>query len=74
MKRGDLVQVSFKDHCFESGGVSDLLSCEVVGFIVRINLDSIVVAPWMITGDLDDANNDTYTILLHKGMRIKRLR
>lgn len=74
MKRGDLVHVKFKDHCFTSGGVTPPLHCELVGYITHIDDEAVVVAPWVVSGDLDEGNNDTYTLLRHKGMKITKLK
>lgn len=74
MKVGTLVHIAFKDHCFTKGGATPPLHCEVVGWVTYYDADSIVIAPWIVQRDLTDENNDTYTLLRHKGMKITQLR
>lgn len=68
-----LVIVEFLDHCHTYAGATAPLEFKAVGWIVEETAQHIVIAPW--TGRKEHGENtDTYTLLKHKGMKIKRLR
>lgn len=74
MKIGDLVHITFRDHCFTIGGATPAIKCEVTGFLAHINKLELVVASWVVEGDLEESNNDTYTILRSAIIKTTRLR
>jgi hypothetical protein len=74
MKKGDLVLVDFLDHVSSTSGISELIKCAALGWIVDLNKQRIIISPWVANRSLSDPNNDTYTLMRHKGMKITVLR
>jgi hypothetical protein len=53
MKKGQLYKIKFLDHC---KGHDELLTCEVVGWIINARGNKIFISPWRVV------ENDKETI------------
>lgn len=73
IKTGTLVIIDFLDHCFTTNGRSAALECRLVGWVARDAKNTIEISPWIANCDIKDENNDTYTIVKHPGISIRRL-
>jgi hypothetical protein len=77
VKRGDLVEVRFLDHCKHEGkahGVTGPLPCIVFGRIKVVNTKYIHVVVWEIMDSDAQFGQEGYSILRSAITRIRRLR
>lgn len=73
LRQGDLVIVDFLDHVSTQNGSSDPVPVQAVGWFVGETDAAYVICPWLTEGELTGMNSDTYTILKHKQLKIKKI-
>lgn len=56
-KKGELYKVRFKDHCV---GSKEVMVCEVVGWLVKQDRDSIVLSSWVVITEDQQVFNDNH--------------
>lgn len=74
LKPSTFVVVTFFDHCLVPGGVAAPVPITLSGWVVEDKADYIVIAGWVADKELSGHNTDTYTLVKHKGMKIKKVK
>ena len=63
----------FLDHTMASGDEAGLIQCDVWGLLVGETKNAYTVATWVCGGAVKNHNTEVFTILKHKGLKIKKL-
>lgn len=66
--------VRFDDHVYTAGGICPPAPVEAIGRVVTADEKSITLACWITDNEMNGDNTDTYTIRLHPGVKVTRLR
>ncbi len=72
MKKFPLVHVRFLDHSMSEGHQQTLVECEVFGLLIHEDNLQVVIASWVADGMVLGPNSEIFSLVKHKGMKIKR--
>lgn len=67
------VHVTFLDHCSSNGDEMAPAYIDLFGVIVKEDAKAYYVASWVADGQID-SNSDCYTVIKHKGLKIRKLK
>lgn len=73
MKKAPIVHVEFYDHNQSRGDDMGVAKIDLYGVLIKEDKQAYYVASWVCDSVIDH-NSDCYTILKHKGLKIKRLK
>lgn len=68
-----IVRLDFLDHCSHSGNMGGAIPITLIGVLRSEDATSYHVVSWVAGGDPYDSNSDCYSILKHKGLKMKKI-
>lgn len=69
-----IVHVRFLDHSMTTGEDIRVIPCEVIGYLVKEDSNSIAIASWVCDGIIDSQDTELFVIVKHKGLKIRKLK
>lgn len=75
MKKGDIVELTFLDHCTHDGTHDKgPITCTAIGKVVALKPGWVTLASWWVVGTPLDSNSELCTILRSVILKTRRLK
>jgi hypothetical protein len=74
VKKAPIVHVTFWDHAMNTGDEIAPVECHAFGVLYKEDDRAYYVSSWIAHNDPNDSNSESYVIIKHPGVKIKRLK